>query len=185
MSRFMEPEFLGDRSLVAHTGMRSFSRAVCWRASDAEEGLLLGADGGVHSVLPGEIVWPGRVLSGPGDLFAFRRSGRLTGVVGAGGVAGRGGFGRFECSLLLPRRLLDFAVRAFERDETLSVMASGRMRPALLRAMETVCARVDDPAQLRSQIALTAFPAMRDALLPCGLLLDRFDLTRFDRIGMR
>ena len=185
MRRFMEPEFLGDRSLVAHTGMRSFSRAVCWRASDAEEGLLLGADGGVRAVLPGETIWPGRVLSGPGDLFAFRRGGRLTGVVGAGGVAGRGGFGRFECTLLLPRRLLDCAARAFERGETLSVMASGRMRPALLRAMETVCARIDDPAQMRSEIARAAFLDMRDELIPCGLLLERFDMSRFDRVGPR
>lgn len=188
MPRLEEPEFLGDRALVAHTGMRRFSRAVCWRASDAEEGLLLGDDGCVRAVMPGETVWPGRMLSGRGDLFAFRRGSRLSGVVGAGGVAGRdgicrGGYGGFECSLLLPRRLLDCAAQAFADDAPLSAVAADRMRPALLSAMEQVSARFDDPAKMRAEIARTAFPDMRAALIRCGLLLVRFDLARFDRVG--
>ena len=187
MTWLVDSEFLGDRALAAHTGMRSFSRAVCWRASDAEEGLLLADDGCVRSVLPGETVWPGRVLSGRGDLFAFRRNGRLSGVVGAGGVAGpdgarRGGYGGFECSLLLPRRLLDCAAAAFADDVPLSAVVADRLRPALLSAMEQVCARPGDLASARTEISRAAFPCMRDALIRCGLMLVRFELIRFGRV---
>lgn len=187
MGRFEELEFTGDRALIVHTGMRSFSRQVRWRASDSQEGLLLDADGGVRAVLPGETLWPGRVGSGRGDLFVLRRDGALTGVVGTGGVTGsdgvsRGGYGQFACAVLLPRRLLPAAARAFDRDETLSSMAAGVMRPALRRAMEEASCRSDDPARLRVEIARLAFEPMRDRLLTVGLLLERFDMERFDRI---
>lgn len=185
-----ELDFQGDRTLVAHTGMRSFARNACWRASDAEEGLLLGADGRIHAVMPGETVWPGRVISGRSDLFAFRRNGALTGVVGAGGVVGRGGacrggYGQFTCTLLLPRLLLPSAARAFEQSEALSAVAADRMRPALLRVMEEVSACTDDPVQMRSEIARRAFTPMREQLIGCGLLLTRFDMSRFDCTGTK
>lgn len=182
-----DSEFQGERAFAAHTGMRTFPRDVRWRASDAEEGILLGADGRMRAVMPGQTVCPARIGMEQADLFVFRRGGILDGVAGAGDVLdGRnvrwGGFGRLRCTMLLPRLALPAVRRAYGEKKTLAAIVAEIVRPALRQAME---AAVSDPsrkpAQLRKAVEELAFEPMRELLVAHGLLLESFEVERFER----
>jgi len=181
-----DTEFQGERAFAAHTGMQTFSRDVRWRASDAEEGILLGADGRMRAVMPGQTVCPARVGMEQADLFVFRRGGALNGVAGAGDILdGRnvrwGGFGQLRCTLLLPRLALPAVRRAYDEKKPLPAIVADIVRPALRRAMEQAVNNPAKPAQLRKAVEELAFEPMRELLILHGLLLESFEMERFER----
>ena len=183
-----DSEFQGERAFAAHTGMRDFPTDVRWRASDAEEGLLLSADGRLTAVMPGQTVCPYRAAGrAQADLFVFRRGGKISGPVGAGGVVDGsggvwGGNGSLTCSLLLPRLALPAVRRIYESNAPLSAVAADIARPALRQAMERALQTgTMDPARLRARVEELAFEPMRELLIAHGLLPERFDMVSFGR----
>lgn len=188
MSAAYEIQFHGDRSLIAHTGLRTFGKDVRWKASEREEGFLVTEDGSVRAVMPGCEIRPGCVTDDPADLFVFRRGATVSGYVGAGNIMDetgvcRGGHGRFTCTVLLPRKLLRLAYKSARRGVPLTELLASAIRPGLVQAMETAVARPDAPGGLRASASRIAFSGMRDVLLTHGLLLENFELMFFDRMG--
>lgn len=178
MYRLGPNDFSGDPAFAVHTGMRSFDTPICWKASQAEEGVLIASDGTMHVILPGsELRLDSRSSGLQYDLFRFDRKGMLTGRIGAGGVRTSdgtmiGGFGEFRCSLLMARRCVPLLQTALRSGLPLSRIAADLIRPALLRSLESAAARVHsvaDIATLRNAIENATLHSMHTLLIRHGL----------------
>lgn len=178
MYRLGPNDFFGDPAFAVHTGMRSFDAPICWKASQAEEGVLIASDGTMHIILPGsELRLDNRSSGLQHDLFRFNRKGTLTGRIGAGGVRTPdgtiiGGFGEFRCSLLMARRCVPVLQTALHSGLPFSRVVADLIRPALLRSLESAAARVHsvgDMAALRNAIENATLHSIHTLLIHHGL----------------
>lgn len=185
MYRLGPKDFSGERGFAVHTDMHSFDAAVCWTASEAEEGVLVASDGTMRIILPGSrLRIDGRPDGLQYDLILFNRAGTLTGRIGAGGVRTPygtiiGTFGEFHCSLLMARRCVPLVQSAFRNGQPICRIAADLIRPALLRTLEAAAGRADfsgDTAALRTAIEDAASKSMQEPLIRHGLKLESLTL---------
>lgn len=178
-------DFTGETGFAVHTGMRSYDSPVRWKASQAQEGVLIASDGTVTTVLPGsELQLDGRAGGLKYDLFVFTRGGTLSGKIGIGGVTCPdgtiiGGFGEFRCSLLMARRCVPMVEAAFRSGTAIARSVSDLIRPVLRRAVETAVTNaggLPDCTALCAELENTASAPMNDLLILHGLQLENLHI---------
>ena len=181
MSWLDESALIGNRAFAAHTGMMTFARGVRWQASDAEEGVLIREDGSLQTVMPGCDIRLDK--AGRADLTVFNRSGRISGLVGCGGIVtpfgeAWSGNGEYVCSVLQPRRLAPEIAAVLHDEQAVKRIISALLRPCFRSCCEKALAEHEnDHSRLRTTASAYSAEQMRDLLIPHGLLLEEFELN--------